>query len=322
MARLLVGLVVTLCASGAALTWKGAFASPGGRGPARWLVADRDGARVVSVDERLYRVASAPADFPVRVATHRGGAWIACAVGGNPLGPHELVALDRAGRPVGPRTALDPVLDLAVDTRDGAAFVVTLGAPGGRRELRAIPTPGSARHLGTLRDASCLAARGGRLLVGGEDGRLHLLERAGDAVHVLRRRSVPGQVGDVAPGPAGGWWVLDVVRGRVVFLDHDLSTRWDAAAGLTALHLAPVRDQQRVWLVDTTQPLARRLGPGGVSEVLVQGLPLGGLDRAVARDDGGLVLVAPGALLELDGTGRLVRTQGGFDFLVDVARYR
>ena len=67
----------------------------------------------------------------------------------------------------------------------------------------------------------------------------------------------------------------------------------------------------RVWRVHAFRPAT------GADEIA--GLPLGGFGAGSARAEGGLLLPAPGALLELDPAGGLVRSQGGFDFLVAAA---
>ena len=86
--------------------------------------------------------------------------------------------------------------------------------------------------------------------------------------------------------------------------------------------LAHVPDAEQVWVVSTVAPLARCYGPGGVLATVVGDLPLSGLDRALGLEGGGALLVAPGALLELDRHGEIQNSQGGFDFLVDLARVR
>ena len=132
---------------------------------------------------------------------------------------------------------------------------------------------------------------------------------------------------------ADGWWCLDVTQGgRLVRLGPDLSERWSVAVAIQPLHLVPVPGEERVWLASATQPHARRYGPGGQLELDLEDLPLSGLDRGLAwgvrpaspgrrgpRASGGVLLVAPGALLHLDAAGQLAPGQGGFDYLVDVA---
>jgi hypothetical protein len=105
----------------------------------------------------------------------------------------------------------------------------------------------------------------------------------------------------------------------VILLDSNLDVRWIATPGIHAEHLGAVESEERVWLADTVQPKVVRLGPGGVIELVRDNLPLPGLDRSLAWRNGGVLLVAPGALVHVTANGGLAPGQGGFAFLTDIA---
>jgi len=114
-------------------------------------------------------------------------------------------------------------------------------------------------------------------------------------------------------------WALDGAgTGRVLLLAPDLTVRWTVNLPRRAAHLAAVRGEERVWLANTDSACVLRYGPGGALELDRCGLPLPGLDRAVAWRDG-LVVAAVGAILRLDASGNLMPGQGGFDALSDLA---
>jgi hypothetical protein len=282
---------------------------------AAW-VADRDGGRAVALGPRLERVRAVALHHPVRVAARAdGGAWVVEARAGSPVGPHALTRLAEDGRAATPPLSLGPVLDLAcLDGEDALAVELASGS------VVRVDAAGSARTITTVSGATAVTGRAERALVGADDGRLVLFD-AGPVPALLAVRDVGGEIGDVRPGPtAETWWALDVAGGQVLLVDDDLDPIWTRSAGVAALHVAPVAREERVWLIDANEPHALRYGPTGALELSVADLPLGGLDRGAATGDGGLLLIAPGAVLRLDGDGRLVDSQGGFDFLTDLSR--
>ncbi|MCE9593260.1 MAG: hypothetical protein K8S98_03605 [Planctomycetes bacterium] len=286
-------------------------------GPATTWVADRDADAVIGLDDELIETKRIEIESPIEVERRSDGAtWVVSARDAHPLGPHDLVLYDREGG----RSAaavFGPVLDLE---RVGDDALVVERKDGNGRVVR-VDSDGRSQVLLELATARCAAGCGSVVAVGTDDGAVWLVEASGPRA-VFRRQRFGGLIGDLAPGPEPGtWWVLDIARaGRLGLLEPDLSSRWTVDTGLHALHLAPVRGLERVWLADTTEPVARRYGAGGVLELDVRDLPLGGLDRAAAFDDGGASLAAPGAVLRLDSAGRIRPGQGGFDFLVDVTR--
>lgn len=319
--RLGLGLVLGLTAAGICHGGGQGVPAQSSPGPPYLWVADRDGHRVVALSEDLHPTACAELRWPVDVASRADrGAWALSAREGSPLKAHELVRLSAGGAIVA-SVPLGAVLDLAA-LDGGDALVLEWAAPaaGGSRVLR-VAADGAVSLLGQVAGALTLAGTADRVLVAGEGGRAVLLS-AQPGGGVLGRALLDGEIGDVAPGPAGeGWWALDVTGGaRLLRLDRDLAPRWIQPVGLHALHLAPHAEEERVWIADTTQPLARRYGPGGALELEVPEVALSGLDRGASEDGGGVLLTAPGAVLRLDALGAPLPAQGGFQFLVDLDR--
>lgn len=279
---------------------------------------DRDGDRVLGLgpDLLLQRALDLPA--PTEIEARRdGGAWVLSAEGGGPLGPHRLLRLDAQATPLA-STGIGAPLDLAAV--DGEDALVTELAAGGLGRLSRVTADGSTQVLVEEPGLACAAGRGSQALAGTSGGEVLLIALPGGAV--LARRALGGPIGDVAPGPgAGEWWALDVGgQPRLHLLAADLAPKWSASSGLRALHLVEVPGEERVWLADTTESRLRRYGPGGVLEIDRYDLRLSGLDRGTSWIGGGLLCVAPGALLHLDVQGRPAPGQGGFRFLVDAAR--
>jgi hypothetical protein len=221
---------------------------------------------------------------------------------------------------VAARAPLGPILDLARDPQDRA--VVVDAGPAGRRVL-VLDDGGFVLWERTWAGASCAAASGTHVHGGCESGGLaRFAAAAPNAPPLVSPWGVV--VADVAAGPRPGtWWVLDAQgANRLALLDSGLGVLWSRLTQLAALHLAPVRGEERVWLADATEPHARRFGSGGVLEIDRPDVLQGGLDRAETTADGALLLTAPGALLVLDAQGRNAPGQGGFDFLVDVGVVR
>lgn len=292
-------------------------------GPPRYFVADRDAGEVVALDADLLVVRKYAFALPVEIETRRdGGLWVAGATHGGPLGPHCLRRLEAGGR-VAVEIRIGPVLDL--DTLDGGPALVVSALPDGAREALLVHSAGASLALSNDADLACIAGAGTRVAVGTGRGVLRIHDASGGAV--LQRRELGGALGDVAAGPESGtWWVLDARGGpderRILLLGPDLSTRWERRVGLLAHRLGPVPAEERVWVVDSAAPLARRFGPGGALEVPLARLELSGCERVLARSSAGAVFAAPGALLVIDAAGRPLPGQGGFDFLVDVAESR
>jgi len=320
----LAGLASFACCSLGALLGLAAEALMPGEarqapGPACYWVSDRDAQEVVALDADLIVTARTALERPIELrARADGGLWVACATSGGPTGPHVLRRLTSSGA-IANESPIGALFDL--DCLDGDRALVVEALPDGTR-LASIVTDGLRRTLAAAAGPSCITGRDAQVVVGTEQGVL-TLHSAHDPGGVVATRAVGGMLADVAPGPRSAtWWVLDANGGaagsRILLLDGNLATLWAKPAGLSALHLAPVPRSERVWIADANAPIARRFGPQGVIEIPVAPLAMSGADRGLGLVDGGALLVAPGALLHLDGLGATAPGQGGFDFLVDI----
>ena len=286
-------------------------------GPPEVWVSDRDGQALIGLDRHLLVAARVDIPGPTEVeACDDGGLWAVSAREGDPLGAYDLLRLAPDGKLADP-IEVGVVIDLAA-VAGGDALVVERNEDGSTR-VRRFAADGRASPVAELPDASCASGARDRVIVGTASGAV-LAFGGGTPRHA----QLGGSICDVAPGPsARGWWALDRGRSgasRLMLLDEELRMLWTLQCELEGGQLAPVPNQERVWIVGASRPLAFRFGPGGVPELASGPLPQVGLGRAAALDDGGLLVTSPGALLRLDARGRIATGQGGFDFLTDVAR--
>jgi len=318
---------------GLSMPWPARAVALGAK-PVDW-VADRDADEVVGLDVDHFVLARLTVRSPVRLATAPGGVWVAASVEGNPIGRHALKRVGDDGRlrDVPGGSDLGPVLDLEV-APSGRALVVEMGlagkpsrvlmAGGGGAPASAGPVAGVGtfelvQHAGALAVMGELAAGGGavqeRVLIGDEAGRVGRYDLAGNK---LAEVVLGGQIGDLAAGPDGKVLALDITgAGRILCLNAGLELVWSVPAGLICESLSVVLGEERVWLVDSTEPLARRFGPTGVLEVEVL-LPSSDASGIQALSGGGALITVPGAVLHVDSSGALLPGQGGFDYLTDI----
>jgi hypothetical protein len=321
----------------------------GSTGDVAMWVADRDGDQVVGMDKDFFVQRSVTVRKPVRLEAMAGGTFVLSATGGSPIGKHVLMFVDDLGL-VDPVGTLGAAIDLAPGP-DGGVYVVEMGLGGAlSRVLHGIygkhggagaavlggtgAPPGGviARALAefaSLPGATCVAARRGpkppsgalqdalRVLVGDGSGGLSLLGAGGEMLATVA--GLASAVGDVAPAPGGGWWMLDVAApSRLVRLDAQLEILWAVETGMHVESLAPVEGQERVWLADTAESLVRRFGPGGVLEVSVPTVS-SDFSRGEGRSGGDFWLASPGAALHLGPAGGGLPGQGGFSYLTDLS---
>ncbi len=287
-------------------------------GPVELWVVDRDGGALIGLDSELFVARRAAIPSPIEVeARPGGGAWVASALDGSPRGRHELIAFDAELR-IEARIASDRVLDLAILDDDALAVEIS---DDDRTSVRRASRDGAVRELASIDSAFAIAARDDRMLVGTARGDVELFALDG-GTRTLAKRALGGAIGDLAPGPdAKSWWALDTRSGgRLWLVDDELAPRWSAPLGMHAKHFAPIAGREQVWIAAAEDSLVRRYGAGGELETSRTPLALAGVDRATALRDGGCALVAPGAVLRIDANGESLPGQGGFDFLVDVAR--
>ena len=282
-------------------------------------VADRDADRLVALDETLVAVGSVDAPCPSRVrARSDGTAWCVlprtCGIDGR----HDL-ARARATGALGRVLALDPVRDL--ECLDGEDALVVEGdwASANTRVLR-VDASGTARQIAVWPQVLAVAGRGDFVLVGTADGDVLLFDARLAGAAPLARAALGGEVGDIAPAPDGGWWVLDVTGGgELVRLGERLDVRWREPLGAVVLDLAAVPNEERVWLPYDAEPLLVALGDDGDVVHQLDLVHLGDVQRGDGVRGGGCVVAGTGYVLRIARNGTMLLTQGGFDRVADVS---
>jgi hypothetical protein len=312
-----IGVLAALCvAIGVGATRRAQLAPPG---PVRVWAADRDGCELYALDADLILAQRTALGWPLELARARdGGLYVLRAVGGSAGTGQRLARIDARGVLTG-ETDVGTCLDL--DTFDGrmALLVEQPGERGSARRALRIAPEGASGVLAQSPALRCIAGSRFSVLVGTDDGWVDRLPIEGGRPLASVRLS--GAILDLAPGPeAGSVFALAGDGTRLCLLGPDLALRWDVALPIVARHLGAAPDAERVWLGDTRSARVLRYGPGGALEIDRDGLPLAGLDRALPWIDGGALLCAPGAILHLDSRGHLAPGQGGFNFLVGLAR--
>jgi hypothetical protein len=262
----------------------------------------------VGLDRDLFVSRIAYLSRPVALAAGEDGElWCVVARGDGPDGPHAIlsartgVEVPLGGRPLG----------LAAGNRQ--ALVLLEGAR--EAEVWRVGARGAAHLVARVSAGTCIAVRGDQILVGDARGGVNLLDRRG-----ARRVHLGGEVLAVAAGTGSSWWALIASpRVRLVSLSADLVKQRVSHTDLENATLAVVGSSGSAWLVAGRERRALRIGPDGRVERSLSDLPLAGLIAGAATEDGGLLLLAPGAVLRVDSAGRVDRGQGGFGFLVDMA---
>ncbi|MCY2960362.1 MAG: hypothetical protein NTY35_09370 [Planctomycetota bacterium] len=279
--------------------------------------ADRDASRVYGLDADLYLTRRLPVDWPLDVEpAGDGGLWVLRAETGSAASTQRLDRFDAAGALV-TELWIERAADLDVLAGGEQALVVEVRA-GALPRLVRVRTEGSLFPLIERDGLACVSGERESAVLGTRSGevlRVHAITGG-----VLASANLGGHLADLAAGPAPGmvWALDDSGPGRILLLAADLTVRWSAPLPRPARHLAPVRGEERVWVANTEEPCVVRFGPGGAVELDRCGLPLPGLDRALAWR-GGVLVTAVGAILRLDQGGNLRPGQGGFDFVSDLA---
>jgi len=269
--------------------------------PAWWAV-DRGAGCVLSLDAELIVRARVSLPGVERALTHAGRTWLATEGEGG-----ELFALER-GAPRLLWSATGSILALAPAAGEG--LLVLEGRAKGPRLLWTLARDGGALLLGAFPDAQVLASDGGAVLVGGPGGRLVELGPSG----ALRAEAeVPGGVRVLTPGPERGtWWLLaGGAAPRLELRGAGLRLLRGVLASAAGVALAADPERARVWLVAGDE-LWRHGLESDDEPVLV--LAQGPWSAAAATAEG-VLLMAPGALLEVrarGGSARVLRAQGGF----------
>lgn len=285
---------------------------------------DRDAHQVYGLDLDLILARSIPLGWPLEVeACDSGGAWVLRSGNAGTLTGHRLDRLSRAGELI-TEVTIHHALDLDTFQGEDALVIETPGGSHATTRVLRFHKEGSLFSLLEQAGLVCVAGSRDSVLAGTDSGAVLRIDPApsGSVGVILAQVQLGGRIGDLARGPwPGSAWALDTSAARRLFLlDADLSVRWVANVGIAALHIAAVPGEERVWLADTATPRVRRFGPAGALEIDRRGLPLIGLDRAVAWREGGVLVAAPGAILHLDANGQTAPGQGGFNYLIDLAR--
>ncbi|HEX6882917.1 MAG TPA: hypothetical protein VF530_06020 [Planctomycetota bacterium] len=292
-------LPVLLLAAALATGWLGACGAAPGSG---WWAVDRGAGCVLRLDAELIVRERMSLPGVERALTHAGRTWL--ATGGE---RGELFTLE----PRAPRHLWSaPGAILALAPAAGEGLLVLEGRAGAARRLWSVAPDGAALLLGAFPDAHVLASDGAAVLVGGLGGRLVELG-AGGAQRA--QEHVPGGVRALAPGPRRGtWWLLaGGPAPRLELRGAGLALVRGVLAGAAGSALATDPERAQVWLV-AGDALWRHGLEGEAEAVLV--LAQGPWSAAAATAEG-VLLLAPGALLEVRARGasaRVLRAQGGF----------
>jgi hypothetical protein len=287
---------------------------------ALWL-ADRDAGEIVALDRDLFVARRIPCAAPLAIeACADGGVWIVRDKS-DAVEPRRRIERWSADGTRLVSVGIEDCVDLSIGA-DDAALLVDSAALSHPERASSVSCDGEIHRWLDRKDLSCIAACGDAIVLGTRAGIVVRIARATGEIEA--ELEVGGDIADVAPGPSdGSVWVLDGAgAGHLMLVDADLRVVWRARIQLCAARLAPMAGEERVWLCDVREPRARRFGPGGALELDASALPLAGFESACAWNDGGVLLIAPGAVLRLDDRGRLQPGQGGFNYLVSAARAR
>jgi hypothetical protein len=286
--------------------------------PFAWI-ADRDADLLVAVDETLVPIATVAAPCPVRVRARRDGtAWCVLPRTCGVTGRHDL-ARARVSGALGRVLALAPVRDLeCLDGEDALALEGDWSDLATR--LLRVDEHGAARQIATWPGGTAVAGTARRVLLGTDGGEVVLFDSDATNGPPLARAALGGEVGDIAPAPEGGWWVLDVTGGSTLWrLDRDLRVLWHRALGGTVLDLAGDAQRELAWLPRASDPWVLAVGEGGRTTHDLDLSAFGDLDRGDVLPDGGCLLAAAAFVLRLAPGGSATLTQGGFDRILDLS---
>ena len=278
--------------------------------PVQWWVADRAGGRVVGLDGQLFPQWVVAVPCPVGVARAGHGVWVVSVPGG---GRHKGSVWTRLGDGSGPGESFRAGEYAGlVGLPDGG--VLGLVGPAPTRQWMHLDRHGRVVRREVFPGATHLAQVEGQVLVTNRVGEVWSfgLDRGMDGAHHAQVDATPR---GVAPGPEGGWWWLGS-NGDLLLLRADLSVRWRRRAGERAALLAG--DGERAWVVPDDRSWAECWDESG-SPSGSFAMPLMGARAVRLTGKGGVLIALPGALLELDPGGGVLRTQAGFDHLVSIS---
>jgi hypothetical protein len=238
-----------------------------------------------------------PGDLVVRGTDASGARWRARVLPGG-----QLVREGPAGE------LLDRVEGLPGE------FLWLEGGADGSRLRRAGAGPGDETWIARS-PLITLAARAGEVLAGGRGGELVRFGSRG-AVRGLRR--VSGTVRALAATSSGWAVLLGSSPPRLLVLAGDLSALRERVLCGEVEGLVSCPRARVLWVFGPEGAWA--LDEAGRDRAHFETEPGQPVRGALALADGGVLLMCPGALIELEAGGRARRTQGGFDDLVDLVR--
>lgn len=282
-------------------------------------IADRDGCAVYGLDENLVLARRTLVEWPTAIiGCPDGGAWVLRSSSGASTGSASLLRLNSDGA-IRTETVFSACASLD-SLGDGSAIVLEegWGEEGDDRVLRC-DEAGRVEIVYSGRALTCISVSKGSIGVGDAHGTLVRVSL--DPVGAVTARvDLQDRISDLeSDSSANHFWALTTSeRATIHRLDDDFVVRWSAEAGSPATSLASDHDRERIWLVDGSQSVIRRLGEYGIFELETMGLPIVVPSRAVRDLRGGLVVASPGCVLLLDATGRMRPGQGGFTHLVAV----
>jgi hypothetical protein len=284
-------------------------------GPVAFWVADRDGCAVYGLDEDLVLSRRVRVGWPIAVvARPDGGAWVLRSPSGSPAGPARLVRLDPDATI---RSETDILGNASLDAlADGTAIVLE-----GSESVSSCDETGRVAIVFRGRALTCIAGSKDSIAVGDAHGTLVRVSLDPSGV-VLARVDLRERIADLAADiDSGRFWAITTSEGATIHrLDDELAVEWSTGAGSVGTRLASSGDRDRIWIVDGSQSVIRRLGEHGVIDLETERLPIAGVMGAAPATRGGLAAVGAGGVLLMDSAGNARPCQGGFTHLVDIDR--
>lgn len=283
--------------------------------PLFWA-ADRDGERVVGLDADLFVARALALECPLDLVPEVDGSlWVLRADRADASAAPRLLRLS-AGGEVGFDLPLPGARRLEAGGEAGGCLAFVEAGAG--RALWHVRGDGGREILAeTGPDAHFAAGGSGVLLTEGER-----LRRLGGEARSLE----PGARVVALAGADEGWWLVEAREGTRSLRQIGPALEDRLVRSLAGLDdgadappcLAPLPSDGGVWLVDGDGAAWRFDGTGAL---LARGdTPPAGIEACLASADGGVLLATPGAIARLDARGRPLPGQGGFDFLVALAR--
>jgi hypothetical protein len=282
------------------------------RAPAVWA-CDRGQQEIVVLDAELFVLRRFELAAPTLIELDGDRLWALSAYEGTPWGKHRLHLLDALSGESLRQVELQRVSALVV-AADRRALVLEHALDETQRSwLTWVAADGVAVRSSAVADWTALAVNAGTVLAGSSAGALFTIVR-GRAAEFVAQLDAP--IAALAGARGGGWWAL-ADDGRLFSLDAAYVVRWSTWQRPEIARLAPTEHGLLSFSLEGSRcalfhPEEKR--PARRIDVL-----MGGLEAALAWGDGGLLIAAPGALLNVGPGNSLGPGQGGFGYLTDLA---